>query len=1114
MKQKGQFSVIAALLVSAVLITSVVVTYSIIRDNLIIDQPEALNAVDEVNFAIKQMLGFTVGYYGSVLKVTGNATDAYSRTLNYTYTGLEHLADMHPEWGTSINLIPPLEVNAFWYTNESYSSGKMQVNYSLAKLGIYGATYGPTCKLNVQVINETLSGKVGLNITKDENEQLVNLRKSNFKFYRLTADSSWELVNPSTEPTFENGVYYVDVPAGVDEQSFVIQIEDQRGIMVVSSSFNRFTITPSWNSTTAPEHHYVDSYQSDVDASASIGTHSNFTAQQADPDGIYDNLMEQDTGTTQYYPSGYDLLGSTVNMSGSLTNLSANDASYMTFRSYPSQNSTGSFGYSSTGSSTASIESYIRGSVFTLTENAWADSITVYVAVTTASKNMKCMIYRHNDSSLIATTEQRNIPVSTEWQTFTFTTKPSLTATVEYVLVAWSASGSGSANMYYASGSANQGHYQSLSYGSAPNPASFWHDSRQYRIYCNYTKPVEYTAEVEFTGTADTQAWTQLLWIVDSSLTTNSVTAIFQLYNYTAGQYPTSGDGYITATIGTSDQNKNQTITTNPTQFRNATGGWKIMIKATKATNDQFDWKIDFIEYQARTSSTYELDIEEQFTNCSYNRAFEELCIKTGAFSADSENLAVDVWNGSSWINLIGSLNPTSWNNITITSYLTSPTLTLRFRDTIKASDSTQSNWQIDATLLHLWPPEDLYELTQNTVVAVEMLQNGTIRWLGKTLQTTTAKPIPPIPVKAIHINQTIDTQNQEVSFQTEEWASEYRVPLGLASNASLFSARTMLVFLASSNVSKITVWWNGSDKAIQTPYAIYNPNTSPFKNDDPNNGFLSNGLLNLTIARVDVGYNTILRVTSKTGNMNSTADFIRINGENNTYGSAPSYVIYNGIVRDIVQTEPEWRGGAGGDSSTCTCPDLYAHIIIALPANTTYFTYTSRIMFLNSTQSTRKLSDLAITSLTATGLSPATRYVRTENGTQTSSNTGLFYNYTGLAWTHRWSQITNTTDTTPQKGTGMLFTDITNLALYSFDNETSKTGGLNISSTDKTIELLPVKRYETQDFHAQQLDLTWSCAIVTFDDTTPIYTETNGISLGLWIVAEYPPTVAVETET
>ena len=85
--------------------------------------------------------------------------------------------------------------------------------------------------------------------------------------------------------------------------------------------------------------------------------------------------------------------------------------------------------------------------------------------------------------------------------------------------------------------------------------------------------------------------------------------------------------------------------------------------------------------------------------------------------------------------------------------------------------------------------------------------------------------PIPPVPVKSIHVNETINNIDQEVPFQVEDWESDYRVPLGLTNNASLFGRNNMIVFLVNNNakynVSKVTIWWDGSDTAVQTPLAI-----------------------------------------------------------------------------------------------------------------------------------------------------------------------------------------------------------------------------------------------------------------------------------------------------
>ena len=79
-----------------------------------------------------------------------------------------------------------------------------------------------------------------------------------------------------------------------------------------------------------------------------------------------------------------------------------------------------------------------------------------------------------------------------------------------------------------------------------------------------------------------------------------------QLYNYTLGNYPTGGNGYIAYTSNdapNTDETKNQTVTVNPTHFRNATSYWRMRVKGVKATDEQFDLKVDWVEFKAVIAS-------------------------------------------------------------------------------------------------------------------------------------------------------------------------------------------------------------------------------------------------------------------------------------------------------------------------------------------------------------------------------------------------------------------------------------------------------------------------------------------------------------------------------
>jgi len=329
--------------------------------------------------------------------------------------------------------------------------------------------------------------------------------------------------------------------------------------------------------------------------------------------------FKEEIPSIQYTPSGYSPWGSTTFVSGSLTDLQTDNDVYMQFRSYPStfSETTETFGNVAARTSSRNTENTIVGSIFTPTKDGEAQSITAYIRMTSSSKNMKCAIYLHSNLSLVAQTEEKTVPVNpATWVTFNFLTpKPILKANTEYLLVTWSYAGNGYAYLYYTSGATNQGHYVSATYGANfPNPMPDPnHETRAYSIYCTFKPASEETVEVEFTGASNIEPWTNLTWAIDCSFTTDGVTTTFQLYNYQTGEYPTSGDGYMTDTIGTTDTTKNQTITTNPTSFRDADGNWKIKIKGVKATSTQFELKVDWIDFRTTLSDIYRLSISNNF---------------------------------------------------------------------------------------------------------------------------------------------------------------------------------------------------------------------------------------------------------------------------------------------------------------------------------------------------------------------------------------------------------------------------------------------------------------------------------------------------------------------
>lgn len=347
-----------------------------------------------------------------------------------------------------------------------------------------------------------------------------------------------------------------------------------------------------------------------------------------------------DTGI--YYPSSYEMYGSTVLISGNISDLTSNDESYMIFRSYPSITTT------STKNLTAHSENVtIGGSLYYLLKDLTADGSGITLTVDSASTGRKLwgkFVYSLNGVNEIS---------ASNW-TFYYRVMRSNAAIDAYADVDVEILESNGtvretiatnvANSSFFSASANTWETISATFSWNTYTVVNQSDYLEVDFYCVVTGAVansrcslliddgtlsvtdqtrignvtfssisEYISEVEFVGSSDIYDWVQLVWIVDSAWTTGSVNVTLQLYNYTLGGYPQSGNGfinYVSSIEANVNEIKNQTITVSPADFRNATGYWKIKIKGTKATSSAFDLKVDLVELKVTRGIRVELKNE------------------------------------------------------------------------------------------------------------------------------------------------------------------------------------------------------------------------------------------------------------------------------------------------------------------------------------------------------------------------------------------------------------------------------------------------------------------------------------------------------------------------
>jgi hypothetical protein len=660
LNNKGAFSIIAALLVAVVLIGTVMVAYSSIRYPPVQGQPQILTAVDETNQALKQLLGFTVGYYGSTLKVTGNVTYAQQLARNYLNSGLANVAYVKPEWGFSMNATN-LSLNANWFTNKSYSQGNIQVTYDLNGLGIFGVSCNVSSRLEVQISNSTSPTQAQFKILSDNGEPIINLGTNNLKFYRYVyGNLTWDFSAPTNVISHADGTYLVDLPSGLSSNSYVVQVEDARGLMVLASSFSQFTSKLTWNSSSFQTgFDYVD------DANLGIGSHSDYSAQQVYPDGVYDTLTEAVSGTftVDNYPNSWNPIGSTSSVLGSLTDLQSDNGVYMQLRSYPTafSSSYNTIGFDSQNS--AILTSTGNSISWSHTTGTGNDRILLVSVDVFRSSNTPTTINSITSNGVALTQLATNLyntdprvrsyvfyllnPSSgTNTITANFTTSTlAIGGSVTYtnvnqttpILASNTASGSGTSQSVgvTASGTNSKvlfghlGTYRTNSYTITDAQTTRWSQTgQQYKGYgsdksvtsgsisTSWTtsnaaswvaiavllQPTQvgtaFNCEAEFTGSSNTYNWNNIIWAIDAAATTHGVSATYQLYNYRTGQYATTGDGYLTDSLGTTNTTKTQTITSSLTDYRDPSGNWKIKISTTQTTTVQFDIKLDIVKYQ------------------------------------------------------------------------------------------------------------------------------------------------------------------------------------------------------------------------------------------------------------------------------------------------------------------------------------------------------------------------------------------------------------------------------------------------------------------------------------------------------------------------------------
>ena len=461
---------------------------------------------------------------------------------------------------------------------------------------------------------------------------------------------------------------------------------------------------------TASTYDFVDSSTSNVDSSANIGTHSNFTAQQAGPDLINDTLTEADTKgytlndwvdsntsdvdshTGHGISSNFTAQKYTDTINDTLTENQTNAAS----TSFGNPTQSGS-SYTSIGANRMYGQSFTSGSTA-----ATVTQIVFYGRSSYGTINAKAVIT--DSSGYILTNGVSNllgITSTAGWKTLTFATPPTISPSTSYTLMIVAASSS--VRIYYSSTTGGSEKIDTTnSYTTPTNPTDWTTGTHQYRIYANTTWTRNYEMDYEI-------QWTNANYTSDNEQLCIR-TGPLGVETLGVDVYDGSGWTNIISSLSANAWN-NVSVAT---YLTNSTITFRYKGGTESSDTVQTTWQIESALLHTWNNSNYEIDLEEQWGNVDYyNEANEFLCIYLSSH-VGSESIWVDVWYNSAWNNVLTDLS-VGWNNVSVSAYLISSTFNIRFKGSIETADTTQDSWKIDAALLNVWS-SDVQDFVDNDI--------------------------------------------------------------------------------------------------------------------------------------------------------------------------------------------------------------------------------------------------------------------------------------------------------------------------------------------------------------------------------------------------------------
>jgi hypothetical protein len=474
------------------------------------------------------------------------------------------------------------------------------------------------------------------------------------------------------------------------------------------------------------EYNYVDNNSSDEDSSADIGTHSSFSDQQSAPDTTYDTLTEGNTGGSgNNYEDFVDQLGTShlatpdIGTHSDWTELQDEDDTYDTMTEADTGDAGGTFEYIA--------ESFTDvGTVWTSEGNAYDGNW----GTTATSGNLASGDYYPSATAAGFDSSASGSGTITQVDIIIRTSVTGLSGSSDQWGITLDMNGGVTGTTLHAMDVSNYG-LNNLTFTDVtePNDGTWsWTDVRNIEIDFDMEKDrgsdggtwsvYEMSVKVTVAGSTNYDLDLELGWTALNYDEDNVYLCI------DAGTF--SGESLrvdIWDEVSTNDWVNLDTAVTasdwNNWSIAAYINSGTVEIRFTDTSDEataQDTWQIDCVLIHSWSADpNYELDLEVQWTTANYSRTNEYVCIKTGTLGA--EDIKVYIWDEgeTTWDLLWSDLTANAWNNISVSDWATSQTITLRFLGGTETGDSvTQDTWQIDSTVFRSYElaatEQNLYE--------------------------------------------------------------------------------------------------------------------------------------------------------------------------------------------------------------------------------------------------------------------------------------------------------------------------------------------------------------------------------------------------------------------